>query len=913
MALRIDSSQNRNLYVGTAEVAVSDGNAIITGRVGIGTTNPTEKLVVQDGKVLAGHTNTKGYGFHDLSNYSYTANTSRLSLVTAGVEAVSIDSVQNVGIKTTSPTTYADAEADDLVIGDATATANGITIASATSGSGSFMFSDGTSGVNRYRGALIYDHGDRFGNGADTMMFRTLSTTKMTILSGGNVGIGTTSPGNILHVSSAGSDTYVRVGNNAGYDAGIYFNTSTDWTIGTDTSNSNAFTIGNGSSVGASPKIVIQTGGNVGIGTASPTGYRLVVENTSEDLLKLHNSTDGLDALISFTNPGGTLGRIQGIDNGGLGFDVGNNAGGIISNAMFVKNNGNVGISTTTPQRVLDVNVGGNSGVGASFAGTISAGEYQGIHFGYSEAGNANYRKSALVFERDDAGLGDATGKIHILNNAQNGSNSATLADSRLTILKGGNVGIGTTNPSAKFVIADGMSGTNSQTGFEFIPQDSNNRNIIFSYDRSSGAYRELNFDASNFRFNPGGSTKVVIDTSGDVGIGTTGPQELLDVNTNLTGLNVDNTAAIFGNDIGTTQSRDTWIKMRASAAASDRSWAFGTNQGGDFRFNYLADRTITPTNAAASTLLTIKNTGKVGIGTTSPDKDLTVGGINPTHGINLRTKSGSSEWLIWSVEQFFSQEGYMRLFYDNVSKIQFRAGGDSFIAGGKLGIGLTTTPLNTLHVAGSVRATSGVYFNSTSTIGFKIENDSSNNELDIYGGALTAAITINNAGLLKFGNYGIGGSGTAKYVLGLDGSSNVVKATSFNTLVDDQLPTTDAAASGTIVNWSVSESTTAGLLYVVKTNGGWTTADADFEARSTYMLAIALSTDADEGMLLQGFFYKSSHGFTIGAPLYISNTAGAFSNSRPTGTNDYVRIIGYATSANYIYFDPDKTWIKLT
>jgi hypothetical protein len=86
-----------------------------------------------------------------------------------------------------------------------------------------------------------------------------------------NVGIGTTSPNNILHVSSAGSDTYVRIGNNAGYDAGLYFNTSTDWTIGTDTSNSNAFTIGNGSSVGTSPKIVIQTGGNVGIGTTSPS------------------------------------------------------------------------------------------------------------------------------------------------------------------------------------------------------------------------------------------------------------------------------------------------------------------------------------------------------------------------------------------------------------------------------------------------------------------------------------------------------------------------------------------------------------------------------------------------------------------------------------------------------------------
>ena len=77
-------------------------------------------------------------------------------------------------------------------------------------------------------------------------------------------------------------------------------------------------------------------------------------------------------------------------------------------------------------------------------------------------------------------------------------------------------------------------------------------------------------------------------------------------------------------------------------------------------------------------------------------------------------------------------------------------------------------------------------------------------------------------------------------------------------------------------------------------------------------MVTIALGTNATQGMLLQGFFYKSAHGFTIGLPLYISNTPGALTNTRPNGTNDYVRIVGYATSTNYIYFDPDKTWVQV-
>ena len=142
--------------------------------------------------------------------------------------------------------------------------------------------------------------------------------------------------------------------------------------------------------------------------------------------------------------------------------------------------------------------------------------------------------------------------------------------------------------------------------------------------------------------------------------------------------------------------------------------------------------------------------------------------------------------------------------------------------------------------------------------------------------------------------------------------AGDILLSASSSIVLDDTPTASTASGSGTIVNWSVSVSVSAGTLYVIKSDGGWTTADADSEAKSTAMAAIALGSNATAGMLLQGFFYKSNHGFAIGSPLYISNTAGAFSNSRPTGTGDYVRIIGYATSTNYIYFDPDKTWVKI-
>jgi len=228
---------------------------------------------------------------------------------------------------------------------------------------------------------------------------------------------------------------------------------------------------------------------------------------------------------------------------------------------------------------------------------------------------------------------------------------------------------------------------------------------------------------------NTSGTGDITLIPGGNVGIGTISPQQLLDVNTNSTGLNVDNTAAIFGNDIGTTQSRDTWVKMRASSQTTDRSWAFGTQQSGDFRFNYLGDRTITPTNAAASTLLTIKNNGNVGIGTTSPSSKLHVKGDmvtieDPNGGYKMELSADNNPVTIRSDNRTGASYGSMAFIAGNGSDANdiTRMTIDT---SGNVGIG-TTSPNSKLQVVGKATSTSTVSTDAATTLVTKDYVDSS-------------------------------------------------------------------------------------------------------------------------------------------------------------------------------------------
>jgi hypothetical protein len=107
-----------------------------------------------------------------------------------------------------------------------------------------------------------------------------------------------------------------------------------------------------------------------------------------------------------------------------------------------------------------------------------------------------------------------------------------------------------------------------------------------------------------------------------------------------------------------------------------------------------------------------------------------------------------------------------------------------------------------------------------------------------------------------------------------------------------------------------------AGVMYYFTTGGAWALTDADAEASSTPLLAVALGTGAagTVGMLLRGMVTLATDpGNNPGVPLYIWTTAGQANRTAPSGAGDIVRVIGYnIANGGYIWFNPDNTFVEV-
>jgi len=130
-----------------------------------------------------------------------------------------------------------------------------------------------------------------------------------------------------------------------------------------------------------------------------------------------------------------------------------------------------------------------------------------------------------------------------------------------------------------------------------------------------------------------------------------------------------------------------------------------------------------------------------------------------------------------------------------------------------------------------------------------------------------------------------------------------------------DPTPSSDHTWNGLTASFTAGEGMTVGELCYLKSDGKMWQMDADAEATTKGMAAMATSTiDAEAAgvFLLRGFIRDDTWDWTIGGDLFASTTAGLPTQTAPSATADIVRIVGQAYNADIIYFNPDNTYIEV-
>jgi hypothetical protein len=278
-----------------------------------------------------------------------------------------------------------------------------------------------------------------------------------------------------------------------------------------------------------------------------------------------------------------------------------------LTEAMRITPNGDVGVGTTTP--LLAVSGRGNVTINGSSESVLTLGVgdvWKG--YLYSDGTNVDLSSSgSLIF----------------------GTNNAT---ERMRINTSGDVGIGTTNINYKLSVAGNggfISGVSIQD-----PSPSIN-GLLGLYHDSTGSSLYSNPGSNNgssvvLRLGINYSEKMRIANNGNVGIGTTSPSERLTVSGSI---NTNSEGSYIGADYQAVP-RLGFVKL--SGAQPFLGFAQSS-----FDLKVSSGTTISTGNTFSS-VLTVKTTGEVGIGTTLPDSKLTVGLRASTDG-NIRLSAAGT------------------------------------------------------------------------------------------------------------------------------------------------------------------------------------------------------------------------------------------------------------------------------
>jgi len=372
--------------------------------------------------------------------------------------------------------------------------------------------------------------------------------------------------------------------------------------------------------------MTINSAGNVGIGTTSPEhllsiygtpvldGALNVVQKISSNASYLTAPTSGIGFGANWAS-GGNNAVLSGIAGGKENTNNSDFAGVLIfytrpnggnhTEHMRITSVGSVGIGTTSPVAKLDVN--GTSNFAANVYHSIG-----GQKFFAGSGGTYAY-------------IYTGTTALNFIN----GNDTSTL----MTLLNGGNVGIGTTSPTAKLDVSggglsvSGWSNNNSGTSGGVEIGFDGTQGIFQVYDRVNANYEPILINGSYTMFYISGTERARFNTNGNLGIGTTSPDTLLNVHGANPFIRISNTS---GDDhgikisYGSSDSYGLHLLYNASNALSYIDNTYPVSAGyvyGDIYFRQKVSGTMT-------TRMTIKaDGGNVGIGTTSPGYKLDVNG----------------------------------------------------------------------------------------------------------------------------------------------------------------------------------------------------------------------------------------------------------------------------------------------
>ena len=328
------------------------------------------------------------------------------------------------------------------------------------------------------------------------------------------VGNAATTPVQLLGTGSDGSFTNLTVSGTTALNGGATLGDASGDAL---TINSSAVSIPNGLNFDSNTFVIDATNNRVGVGTASPS-QKIHVSDSAATYLQLSNTSGtpsnifigALGSNNSIISRDGTTG------NNPLAFIVGT------TERMRIDSLGQLGIGTSSPGYRLDV-AAGDTTAGLGYAARLRSNSTAGAA-SLQFTNNAVSAQNAYITADDSQNLTLASGTGY--------ARLWTNGSERMRIDSSGNVGIGTSSPANPGSFGCVLNIDNAGGSALYLSDDGSVGQVSMF-----GTSMSINNRANGATlFSTNATERMRIDSSGNVGIGTSSPQNQLHINGTSTG-----------------------------------------------------------------------------------------------------------------------------------------------------------------------------------------------------------------------------------------------------------------------------------------------------------------------------------------------------------------------------------------